>query len=76
MTYQLNGSDLLFAINRTDIVDISPDDVISVEGFPGINYVWTNQDSDFVENNPDDDIYLQVERVGNNDFKAKGILLQ
>lgn len=76
MTYQLNGSDLLFAINRTDIVDITPDDVISVEGFPGIHYVWTNQDSDFVENNPDDDIFLQVERVGNNDFKAKGILLQ
>lgn len=76
MTYELNGSDLLFAINRPDIVDISPDDVISVDGFPGISYVWTNQDSDFVENNPDDDIFLQVERVGNNAFRAKGILLK
>ena len=76
MTYQLNGNNLLFAINRTDIVDISPDDEISVDGFPGLSYVWTNHDSDFMENNPDDDLYLQAERIGSNKFKATGILLK
>lgn len=76
MTYQLNGNNLLFAINRTDIVDISSDDVISVDGFPGVSYVWTHHDSEFVENNPDDEIYLQVERIGDNKYRASGILLK
>lgn len=76
MTYQLTGNYLLFEIKRTDIIDISPDDEITVEGFEGIKYIWTNQDGEFLESNPDDDIYLQVERVGNNKFKATGILLK
>jgi len=76
MTYQLNGNDLLFAINRTDIVDISTGDIISVDGFPGVSYEWTNHDSEFVENNPDDEIYLRVERSDSNAFKARGILLK
>lgn len=76
MTYQLNGDDLLFAINRTDIVDINEGDVIAVDGFTGVNYIWTNHDREFLENNPDDDIYLRVQRVDNNAFKAKGILLK
>ena len=75
MTYQLNGNTLLFAINRTEILDISVDDVLSVEGFPGASYVWTEQDSDFMENNPDDEIFLQLERSGNK-YKAAGIILK
>lgn len=76
MTYQLTGNSILFAINRTDIVDINAGDVISVDGLEGVQYVWTNHDSEFMENNPDDDIYLQVERVGSNRHKATGILLK
>jgi len=76
MTYRLTGNNLLFAIDRTRIVDISPDDVITVEGFPGVDYTWTNQDREFMENNPDDDIYLQAERIGDNRYKAMGILLK
>ena len=76
MTYKLNGNNLLFAINRTEIVDISTGDAITVEGFPGVQYVWTNHDSEFLENNPDDDIYLQVERTGANKYNATGILLK
>ncbi|HEY9489278.1 MAG TPA: hypothetical protein VIQ51_13130 [Chryseosolibacter sp.] len=76
MTYQLNGNNLLFALNRTEIIDISTDDVISVDGFPDISYVWTNHDAEFMENNPDDEIYLQVERTGDNQYKATGILLK
>ena len=76
MTYELNGSNLLFAIDRTKIVDISVNDVISIEGFPGASYVWTGHDSEFVENNPDDDIFLQMQRVSENKYKATGILLK
>lgn len=76
MTYQLNGNNLLFVLDRTEIIDISTDDVISVDGFPGISYAWTNHDAEFVENNPDDEIYLQVERVGDNQYRATGILLK
>ena len=76
MTYHLNGNNLLFAINRTEILDISVNDVISVDGFPGVNYTWTEQDGDFLENNPDDDIFLQIERNGRDKYKAAGILLK
>lgn len=76
MTYRLNGNSLLFAINRTDIPDISVNDTISVEGFPGVDYVWTAHDMEFVENNPDDDIFLQVERTGSSQFKGKEIVLK
>lgn len=75
MTYQLNGNNLLFAINRTDILDISANDVITLDGFPGVTYAWTEQDGDFVENNPDDEIFLQIERSGNK-YKATGIILK
>ena len=76
MTYQLNGNSMLFAIKRTEILDISVNDVITVEGFDDVHYVWTEQDSEFVENNPDDDIFLQIERSGQNQYKATGILLK
>ena len=76
MTYRLKGDDILLAINRTEILDISVNDVISVEGFPGVNYVWTVHDREFMENNPDDDIFLQVRRVDGNKFKGAGILLK
>jgi hypothetical protein len=76
MTYQLNGNNMLFAINRTEIIDISVKDIIVVAGFPGARYEWTEHDSEFVENNPDDDIFLQIERVAENNFKATGIVLK
>lgn len=67
---------MLFAINRTEILDISVNDIIAVEGFAGVRHVWTEQDSDFVENNPDDDIFLQIEKVAENNFIATGIVLK
>ena len=76
MTYQLTGNSILFAINRADIVDITSGDIITVDGLAGVEYVWTNHDSDFLENNPDDDIYLEVERIGTNKHRATGISLK
>jgi hypothetical protein len=76
MTYRLKGDHILFAINRTEILDISVNDVITLDGFPGVSYVWTAHDREFMENNPDDEIFLQVQRVDGNKFKGTGILLK
>ena len=76
MTYQLSGNNMFFAISRTQILDISVNDIIAVDDYPGVNYVWTAHDSEFVENNPDDDIFLEIERVAGNKYKAVGILLK
>lgn len=67
---------MLFAIDRTEIIDISVKDIIAVEGFPGAGYEWTAQDSEFVENNPDDDIFLQIERINQSTYRASGIVLK
>lgn len=76
MTYQLDGNSILFALNRRDILDITPGDTISLKGLPGTKYTWTAHDAEFMENNPDDDIYLELERVGDNQYKARGIHLE
>ena len=75
MTYTLDGSKVIFALNRADIVDISAGDIIKIDGFEGGDYKWTGHDSDFLENNPDADIFLELERDGKG-YKAKGILLK
>jgi len=76
MKYELTGNNILFALNRTEIIDIVPDDVIVLRDFPGAQYTWTAHDGEFLENNPDDDIYLQVERMDNNRYRATGIHLK
>ena len=76
MTYKLDGNKLLLAIPRAEILDISVKDVITVDGFEGARYVWTDHDSDFLENNPDADIFLQIERTNGDAYKATGILLK
>lgn len=76
MTYELDGRNLLFPISRADILDISTNDVIQVKGFPGLQYVWTDHDGEFVENNPDDEIFLQIERLDDARFRGTGIVLK
>jgi hypothetical protein len=76
MTYTIEGNAMLFAIDRTKVIDISVNDRVEVKGFPGAVHVWSEHDTEFIENNPDDDIFLQIERVGENKFKAVGIILK
>ena len=76
MTYKLDGNKLLLGIPRAEILDISVRDIITVDGFDGARYVWTDHDSDFLENNPDADIFLQIERSQGDAYKATGILLK
>lgn len=76
MNYKLDGAKLLLAIPRSEILDISVKDVITIEGFDGAKYEWTDHDSDFVENNPDADIFLELERTNGDAYRARGILLK
>jgi hypothetical protein len=76
MKYTLNSDSILFAINRAEIVDIHARDVISVDGFPGADYIWTEHDGEFFENNPDDDVFLEIRRKGENQFEAVRIILR
>ncbi|MFZ6014234.1 MAG: hypothetical protein ACOYXT_28085 [Bacteroidota bacterium] len=75
MIYSIDGNSMLFEIDRTKIIDISVGDTIDVKGFPGAVYNWTNHDSEFIENNPDNDIFLEIQRVAENKFKAVRIIV-
>lgn len=74
MRYAIPGNMILCPIDRTHIIDIAVGDVLELHEFPGANYEWTDQDREFVENNPDDDIYLQLEK-DNGLFHITGIFL-
>ncbi len=76
MTYKLDGNELLLTLKRAEILDISVKDVITVAGFPGVQYEWKDQDRDFVENNPDADIFLEIERKKDGEYKGCRILLK
>ncbi len=76
MTYTLDGRKILFAIDRTRIVDISVDDVLTLDGFDGVKYVWTDHDADFFENNPDADVFLQLEKDASGSYKATEVILK
>jgi hypothetical protein len=75
MTYNIEGKIMLFAIDRTQIIDISVNDTLQIEGFPGTSYTWTKHDSQLIETNPDDSIFLQIERTEADKYKALGIVL-
>ena len=75
MVYQVQGNVILFAFDRAGILDITVGDTIEVKGFTGVSYAWTQHDSDMVENNPDEDIFLEVTRLDDNTFKAVGLVI-
>jgi hypothetical protein len=76
MVYQLEGNAFLFEIDRSKIIDISAGDILEIKGMPDLRYTWTLQDSEFVENNPDDDIFISVERTKDQGYRAIGIRLR
>lgn len=76
MVYKLEGNAFLFEIDRSKIIDISAGDTLEISGMPDLRYTWTLQDSEFVENNPDDDIFISVEKTKDNNFTAIGIRLR
>jgi hypothetical protein len=75
MTYNIKGNPILIPIDRTQIIDITVNDVLTAEEFPGASHTWTKHDRELMEGNPDDDMFLQIEKIGPNAFKASGIFL-
>lgn len=76
MTYTLDGNKLLFAIDRTRIVDIAVDDILTLDGFDGVQYVWTDHDADFFENNPDAEVFLQLEQGPSGKYQATEVIVR
>jgi hypothetical protein len=75
MIYTIKDSHILIPISRTQIIDITINDTLKADGFPGAEYTWTKHDRELIEGNPDDEIFLQIDRIDDNKFKASGILL-
>lgn len=76
MTYTLDGSKLLLAIDRTKLVDIAVGDTLALEEFDGARYTWTDHDAGFFENNPDAEVYLQLEHDKSGRYKATAVILK
>jgi hypothetical protein len=75
MVYSIKGDTLLFEVNRSQIIDISPGDTIEVAGLPGASYTWKNHDMEFLENNPDGNIFIRIERIDKNQYNAAKLLV-
>ena len=73
MLYQIKSETLLIKIDRAMILDISTGDEISVEGLGGGKYRWKDQDSQFIESNPDAEIFLRIERSGEGVYTPESI---
>ena len=76
MDYHLNGKLMMIEMERSKIIDISSGDTITIDTLPGVSYTWTQQDTEFIENNPDDDIFLLIEEKSDKTYKACGIQLR
>ena len=76
MVYTVDSKRILCAVDRTKIIDISIGDTLQITALPKTNYVWKNQDSQFVENNPDKDIFIELEKTDSNNFHAVGIVVK
>lgn len=75
MVYELKENILLIEIDRTVIVDISPGDVLQPGCLPSASYTWTEQDSQFMESNPDARIFIKFEKNEENQFHGIGVMV-
>ena len=74
MKYQVQDNTILFEIDRRQIADIAPGDVLEAANFPGGTYTWTEQDSQFMESNPEANVYLRLAANSGN-YVGKGIAI-
>lgn len=75
MKYQIEDSVVLCEVDRRQIADINPGDVLEISNFPGGSYAWTEQDSQFMESNPEANVYLRMERKSGDKYVGQGILI-
>jgi hypothetical protein len=75
MKYQVQDNTILFEIDRREIADITAGDILEASSFPGGSYTWTAQDSQFMESNPEANMYLRLEGTSGGGYVGKGILI-
>jgi len=75
MTYNIESNTLFFEIERTSIIDISVGDTLQPKGFSKCEYIWSDQDAQFLESNPDARIFLKVKRNDGDSYKGVGIMV-
>ena len=73
MVYQLESNIILFEIDRTAIVDISIGDTIKACCLADAEYTWTEQDSQFLESNPDARLFIKFSKEKDNTFQGLGV---
>lgn len=74
MTYQVEDDTVLFELDRRQIADISPGDILKTTAFPG-EYVWTEHDSQFVESNPAAHLFLKIRKSSPTAFEGVGVVV-
>ena len=73
MHYQVKSGTVLVRIDRALILDISNGDEITIDGLDVDSYKWREQDSQFVESNPDADIFLRLEKNREGSYRPRCI---
>jgi hypothetical protein len=73
MVYELESNTVLFEIDRTAIVDISIGDKLQVCCLSDATYTWTEQDSQFMESNPDARLFISFKKNKDNTFQGTGV---
>jgi hypothetical protein len=74
MNYQIDSDFILIELDRTAIVDISIGDQLDAASLNAF-HIWTDQDMQFVESNPDARIFIRFEKASDNSFKGKGLIV-
>jgi hypothetical protein len=74
MVYKIESDIVLVEIDRTAVVDISAGDTLESATLPNAKYKWTEQDSQFLESNPDARIFIKFQNA-NNAFQGMGLIL-
>lgn len=75
MVYELESNTVLFEIDRTAIVDISIGDTLKVCCLSDATYTWTEQDSQFMESNPDARLFIKFQKSKDNTFEGTGVTI-
>jgi len=73
MVYQLETNIILFEVDRTAIVDIAAGDVIKACCLENAEYTWSEQDSQFLESNPDARLFIKFSKQKDDQFKGLGL---
>jgi hypothetical protein len=76
MTYELDSRELLVQVDRSRIIDINIGDTLEVNGM-STPYLWSSQDQQLLESNPDAEILLRMEKNESADtYQATGLVIR